>query len=80
MTNFGLYGSQASLFTGKVRGYMNWKGLTYEEKAVDETIMKTVILPHVGWPVIPVLQTPDGRVVQDTADIIAEIEATYPEP
>ncbi|MGJ8596137.1 glutathione S-transferase family protein [Sulfitobacter sp.] len=80
MTNFVLYGSQASLFTGKVRGYMNWKGLTYEEKAVDETIMKTVILPHVGWPVIPVLQTPDGRVVQDTADIIAEIEATYPEP
>lgn len=42
--------------------------------------MKTVTLPHVGWPVVPVLQTPDGRIVQDTADIIAEIETTYPEP
>lgn len=80
MTGFVLYGSQASLFTGKVRGYLNWKGVAYEEKAVNETIMKTVILAHVGWPVIPVLQTPDGRIIQDTADIITEIEATHPEP
>ncbi|MEH6737289.1 MAG: glutathione S-transferase family protein [Sulfitobacter sp.] len=80
MTGFILYGSQASLFTGKARGYMNWKGLSFEEKAVDEVIMKTVILPHVGWPVVPVLQTPDGRIVQDTADIISEIETTHPEP
>jgi len=80
MTGYILYGSQASLFTGKARGYMNWKGLAYEERAVNETIMKTVILPHVGWPVIPVLQTPDGRIVQDTADIIAEIESANPEP
>jgi len=80
MTGYILYGSQASLFTGKARGYMNWKGLAFEEQAVTETIMKTVILPHVGWPVIPVLQTPDGRIVQDTADIIAEIETAYPEP
>jgi glutathione S-transferase len=80
MTDFILYGSQASLFTGKVRGYMNWKGVSFEEKAVDETIMKTVILPNVGWPVVPVLQTPDGRIVQDTADIIAEIESSHSEP
>ncbi|MEP4194314.1 MAG: glutathione S-transferase family protein [Aliishimia sp.] len=80
MTGYILYGSQASLFTGKARGYMNWKGLVFEEQAVTETIMKTVILPHVGWPVVPVLQTPDGRIVQDTADIIAEIEATHPDP
>jgi glutathione S-transferase len=80
MTGYILYGSQASLFTGKARGYMNWKGVAFEEQVVTETIMKTVILPNVGWPVVPVLQTPDGRIVQDTADIIAEIETAHPEP
>jgi len=59
---------------------MNWKGIAFEERAVDESVMKTVILPHVGWPVVPVLQTPDGRIIQDTADIIAEIETAFPEP
>ncbi len=59
---------------------MNWKGVSFEERAVNASIMQTVILPNVGWPVVPVLQTPDGRIVQDTADIIAEIEASLPEP
>lgn len=80
MTGYVLYGSQASLFTGKARAYLNWKGVLFEERAVDENVMKTVILPNVGWPVVPVLQTPDGRIVQDTADIIAEVEAAVSEP
>jgi glutathione S-transferase len=79
MTGYILYGSQASLFTGKARAYLNWKGVPFEERAVDENIMRTVILPNVGWPVLPVLQTPDGRIVQDTADIIAEVEGAVGE-
>jgi glutathione S-transferase len=80
MTAYKLYGSHASLFTGKVRAYLNWKAVPYEDCAVDEEVMKTIILPHVGWPVVPVVQTPDSRIVQDTADIIVDIEATHPTP
>jgi len=55
LTDYILYGSQASLFTGKARAYMQWKGVDFEERPVTETVMKTVILPNVGWAVIPVI-------------------------
>lgn len=80
MTDFTLYGSQASLFTGKARAYLNWKGVSFEEVAVNAKVMKEVILPSVGWPVIPVVKMPDGKIVQDTADIINAIEARHPKP
>lgn len=80
MAQYTLYGSQASLFTGKARGYLRWKGVTFTELSVTPEIMKSVILKHVGWPVIPVMQTDDNRIIQDTADIIAEIETAEPGP
>ena len=78
MTDYTLYGSQASLFTGKARAYLNWKGVSFDEIAVNQQIMKEVILPNVGWPVVPVVKMPDGTIVQDTADIIDAIEAEHP--
>ena len=80
MPHYTLYGSQASLFTGKARGYLRWKGADFTEHASNDQIMKEKILPVVGWPVIPVMETEDGRTVQDTADIMAEVEANVPGP
>lgn len=80
MSRYSLYGSEASLFTGKVRGYLRWKNIDFEEQAVTAEIMQSLIMPKVGWPVIPVLKTPDNRIIQDTADIIDEIEQVIPEP
>ena len=80
MAHYTLYGSQASLFTGKARGYLRWKGVDFTEHAVNEDIMKNIILKHVKWPVIPVMQTEDGRIIQDTVDIIAEIETNEAGP
>ncbi|WP_166422357.1 glutathione S-transferase family protein [Paraglaciecola sp. 20A4] len=74
MSQYSLFGSQASLFTGKARGYLRWKKLDFVEHAVTKKIMEEVILPNVGWPVIPVLQLPNGQIVQDTVDIIAHVE------
>jgi len=42
--------------------------------------MKEVILKHVKWPVIPVMKTEDDRIIQDTVDIIDEIERAEPGP
>ena len=80
MTDFILYGSQASLFTGKARAYLTWKGVGFDEVAVNGAVMKEVILPNVGWPVVPVVKMPDGSIVQDTADIIDAVEALHPKP
>ena len=80
MTNYTLYDSLMSYFTGKARAYLDWKGVDYTEIPPTPDIMKNEIIAKVGWPVIPVLKTPDGRTVQDTADIIAEIEAAEPTP
>lgn len=80
MTDYVLYGSQASLFTGKARAYMNWKGVAFEEKAVTAEIMTQIIMPNIGWSVIPVVKMPEGRIVQDTADIIEAIETLQPSP
>ncbi len=80
MTDYILYGSHASLFTGKARAYLNWKGVSFDEVAVNGAIMKDIILPNVGWPVVPVVKMPDGAIVQDTADIIDAVEAQHPAP
>lgn len=75
MTGYTLYGSEMSYFSGKARAYLRWKGIEFTEIAPSPELMKAEILPAIGWPVIPVLKTPDGKFVQDTADIIAHFEA-----
>ncbi|WP_018149305.1 glutathione S-transferase C-terminal domain-containing protein [Henriciella marina] len=74
MTSYTLYGAEVSYFTGKARSYMDWRGVDYQEKPATQAVYKELILPNVGWPVIPVATLPDGTVVQDTADIMAAVE------
>ena len=74
MTSYTLYGAEVSYFTGKARAYLDWRGVDYEEKPATQDVYKTVILPTVGWPVIPVAAMPDGSIVQDTADIMQAVE------
>ena len=38
------------------------------------------LLPEkVGWPVVPVLVTPDDQWIQDSEDIIHHLEEKYPD-
>ena len=50
-----LYGADHSLFTGKVRAYMRYKGLNWEERPASRDVYLDIILPNVGAPIIPVL-------------------------
>ncbi len=75
-----LYGAEISYFTGKVRAYLRWKGIPFEEVAADARVYREVIVPGVGFPVIPVVRTPDGRLLQDSTEIIEALEAEHPEP
>ena len=74
-----LYGGDHSLFTGKARAYMRYKDLSWEERSATRDVYLNVILPKIGAPIIPVLETSDGEYVQDTTDIIDFLEARHPE-
>ena len=77
---FKLYGSEVSYFTGKVRAYLRWKGLPFEEVPSDAIAFRDVIVPRVGFPVIPVLLTPENDCLQDSTEIIEALERRQPEP
>ncbi len=75
-----LYGGPVSLYTGKARAYLNWKGIPYEERLAGRDVYKTIIIPRVGYPIIPVVITGDDACLQDTTDIIDYFEAIDPNP
>ena len=76
---YTLYGSDFSLYTGKVRSYLRKKGIPFEEVLSTLTVYKNFIIPRTGVRYIPVVQTPDDQVLQDTTVIIDELEKRFPE-
>jgi glutathione S-transferase len=75
-----LYGAEISYFTGKVRAYLRWKGLPFDEISADAAVYREVIVPRVGFPVIPVVVTPEDETLQDSTDIIDALEHRHGEP
>jgi glutathione S-transferase len=73
-----LYGSPSSLYTAKVRSYLIKQGLPFESCAAGEAHFRDVIVPRIGRWIIPVVEQPDGALVQDGSDIIAHFEASGP--
>lgn len=73
-----LLGAEVSYYTAKVRGYLRYKGIPFEEVPATREVYRDVIVPRTGVRFIPVLITDDGVAVQDSADIIALLERRYP--
>ncbi|WP_209348904.1 glutathione S-transferase [Pontixanthobacter sp. CEM42] len=69
-----LYGAPLSLFSGKARAYLDWKGIDYVEVLATPDIHKEIIIPEVGRSVIPVVKTEDDTILQDTTKIIDHFE------
>src|SRR3546814_16027626 len=57
-----LFAAPLSLYSGKARAYLDWKGVDYEEVLSTPDVYRDVILPNVGRPVIPVLRSEERRV------------------
>jgi glutathione S-transferase len=75
-----VWGSAHSLYTGKLRSYLIKKGLPYRELLPAQPGYGSRVVPQLGFLVLPVLETPDGDIVQDTSIIIEHLEARLPEP
>jgi glutathione S-transferase len=76
---YDLYGSEVSYFSGKVRAYLRYKRIPFAEFLNTPDAYRKVILPRVGWPVIPVVITPEGETLQDSTEIIDELEQRFPD-
>lgn len=75
-----LIGAEASYYTGKVRAYLRWKGIPFDEVLATADVYRQVIIPRTGTRFIPVLIGVDGEAIQDSTDIIDAVERQLPEP
>ncbi len=75
-----LWGAPPSLYTGKARSYLIKKRIPYREFFPSHAVYQTKIAPALGFFVVPVLEAPDGSIIQDTSDIIEHLEEKFPEP
>ncbi|MEL7198056.1 MAG: glutathione S-transferase family protein [Pseudomonadota bacterium] len=73
--NVTLFGAPLSLYSGKARAYLDWKDIPYEEKLPADARFQKEIVPAIGRQVIPVVETSDGTLLQDTTIIIDHFEA-----
>lgn len=77
--DYVLYGAEFSLYSGKARSYLRYKGIPFREQLATLNVYRKVILPKTGVAMIPVVRTPEGEHIQDTTDIIDTLERRIPE-
>lgn len=80
MDEYQLIGTEVSLYSGKARAYLRYKGIPFKERLATLRTYRKVILPRTGVHYIPVIISPDDIAVQDTTDIIDFLEERFPEP
>ncbi len=73
-----LYGTDFSYYTCKLKAYLLAKGIPFSQRVSTVAVYKRFIIQRTGVAFIPVLQTPDDQVWQDTAVIIDQLELRFP--
>lgn len=79
MSNYTLYAAEFSMYSGKARAYLNYKNIPYDEVLSTAKVYKNIIVPHTGVKYIPVVKTPDNQYLQDTTNIIDQLEVLFPD-
>jgi len=74
-----LYGAPFSLYTAKIRAYLHYKKLPFEEVLSTVSVYRRIIVPNTGVRFVPVVQAPQGEYLQDTAHIIDTLELRHPD-
>lgn len=75
-----LLGADVSYYTAKIDAWLAYKRIPCRRELATREVFEREILPRVGYPVIPVLVTPDGGTLQDTTEMIDVLEACQPSP
>jgi len=77
---YRLLGADVSYYTAKVDAWLAYKRIPCRRELATREVFEREILPRVGYPVIPVLVTPDDVTLQDTSEMIDALEARHPSP
>lgn len=75
--HFTLYAWRLSWYSAKVRSYLQYKGIPFNERKPTLYQFKYVIAKHVGDAVVPVVVSPEGEWLQDSTQIIARLEERF---
>lgn len=75
-----LYGAQSSYYTARVRACLRKKQIPYIERLPSVPEYRARIRPAAGTHRIPVIETPDGAVIQDSTLIIDHLDSAFPDP
>lgn len=78
MSKYVLYSMPASLYSAKARSYMRKRQVDYLERANGHSRYQQDVIPAIGRMIIPVLETPDGKLIQDSIEIIDFLEEAEP--
>jgi len=71
-----LYGMAGSLYTGKVRAYMRQNHIPFVEYKAGGKRFTEQTVPKVGRWIIPVVETPEGELIQDGTVILDHFESS----
>ena len=77
---YRFYAAEVSYFSAKVRPFFRCKQVPFAEIAPTPDIYRDVIQARTGLRFIPVVITPDDVVLQDTSEILDELEHRFPDP
>ena len=72
--HYRLYGIPAGLYPGKARSYLRKQGIDFVDVAPGSKFFQERVLPAMHRWINPVLETPEGALIQDTVDIIDHFE------
>ena len=73
-TEHTLYTMSASLYSAKARAYLRTHRIPHQEVPPGDPRYIDEVIPQIGRWIIPVLQTPEGTLIQDTVDIIDHLD------
>jgi hypothetical protein len=60
---YTLYGAQISNYTAKGRSYLIFKQLLFREAVTTNYIYDKILVPVVGFRMMPVIRMPDGLLL-----------------
>lgn len=75
---YRLLGWEVSYFTGKVRSYLRYKGIPYDEEPIDFFEFSVLAKHRTGAAAIPIVITPEGEWIQDSSVILDRLERRFP--
>ena len=73
-----LYGWKLSYFTGKMYCYLKYKNIPFKEKLMNVYDLQYSAYKKTGAKVMPILVTPEGEWIQDSREIINQMEIKFP--